>query len=80
LISGSIRFLETDGDVLAFVRQQAGERLLCVFNFTADPVEWTLPDDLGHVESIDLPIDTAGVLQEAVLMLPALGGFLGRIS
>src|SRR5690606_3385773 len=32
LVSGTIRLLEAEGDVLAFIREGGGEKLLCVFN------------------------------------------------
>ena len=52
LLRGSIVFLDTPEEVLAFVRETDGEKLLCVFNFAQEPVEWPLPGDLqtsrGH--------------------------------
>ncbi|TIW65730.1 MAG: DUF3459 domain-containing protein, partial [Mesorhizobium sp.] len=78
LVSGSIRFLDTEGDVLAFVREGEGERLVCIFNFADEQVNWALPGDLGPVEAIDL--GTASVIGEDVLVLPPLGTFLGRIN
>lgn len=84
LIAGSIRFLEAEGDVLAFIRQQEDERLLCVFNFAAEPANWALPAEIGDVEITALAVDVAGVLggvvEESALALPPLGSFVGRIG
>ncbi|PBC02722.1 alpha-glucosidase family protein [Mesorhizobium sp. WSM3860] len=79
LVRGSIRFLEAEGDVLAFVREGGGEQLLCVFNFAGEPADWTLPPDLGHVEAIDLGSISA-FIGEYGLSLPPLSSFLGRTN
>ncbi|RWB07907.1 MAG: alpha-glucosidase [Mesorhizobium sp.] len=76
LVSGSIRFLDAEGDVLAFVREGGGERLLCVFNFAGGPANWPLPGDIGAVAQLDGNAAVVG----AELLLPALGAFLGRFD
>jgi alpha-glucosidase len=80
LVGGSIRFLDAEGDLLAFVREADGERLLCVFNFAGEGAGWILPPEIGDIEMIDLAVDAAGVLESTSLALPALGSFLGKIS
>lgn len=80
LIGGSIRFLDAEGDLLAFVREGGGERLLCVFNFAGEPAGWTLPVEFERIEAIDLAVDAPGSLQEEVIALPPLGCFLARIA
>ena len=77
LVSGSIRFLDAEGDVLAFVRDGGGERLLCAFNFAGDPGSWPLPPDIGAIAKLDGDV---AVIEEAALSLPALGYFLGRLD
>jgi alpha-glucosidase len=76
LVEGSIRFLDTEGEILAFVRQGEGETLLCVFNFADEPADWPLPQDFGPVVAI--VSGDGAVLQEEGLSLPALGSFVGR--
>ncbi|TGV73745.1 DUF3459 domain-containing protein, partial [Mesorhizobium sp. M00.F.Ca.ET.158.01.1.1] len=49
LVGGSIRFLDAEGDMLAFIREGDGERLLCVFNFAGEPATWPLLPDIGTV-------------------------------
>jgi alpha-glucosidase len=84
LIRGSVRFLDAEGDVLAFLREHEDERLLCVFNFAAEPAKWALPAEIRDVEMTALAVDVAGVLggvvEESVLALPPLGSFVGRIG
>ncbi|CAN7643182.1 beta-galactosidase BglA [Mesorhizobium sp. LjRoot246] len=77
LVTGSIRFLDAEGDVLAFVRDGGSEKLLCVFNFAEEPGNWPLPPDIGAVAKLD---GDAAVIEEAELSLPALGYFLGRLD
>ncbi|RWC50999.1 MAG: DUF3459 domain-containing protein [Mesorhizobium sp.] len=76
LVSGSIRFLDAEGDLLAFAREDGGERLLCVFNFAGEPGAWPLPPDIGAIAKLD----GDAVVIEAELSLPALGYFLGRLD
>lgn len=76
LTQGSIRFLDAEGDVLAFIREGGGEKLLCVFNFAEEPARWPLPQGIDVAETIDLGAGAA--LQEKILSLPRLGCFLGR--
>ena len=47
LRTGTIEVLATDCDVLAFIREAAGERLLCIFNFGLGDALWTLPDGVS---------------------------------
>ncbi len=77
LITGSIRFLDAEGDVLAFIREGGGERLLCVFNFAGVPANWPLPRDIGSVAGLG---GDAVVVEDAELSLLALGCFLGRLD
>jgi len=51
LVSGSIRFLDAQGDVLAFLREADGQRLLCLFNFSGEAVEWALPSGVRPLQS-----------------------------
>ncbi|WP_192183717.1 alpha-glucosidase family protein [Mesorhizobium amorphae] len=79
LVTGSIRFLDAEGDVLAFIREGGGETLLCVFNFADEPASWPVPPYLGAVEAIDVGTVAAGALEDHALVLPPLACFLGRM-
>ncbi|RUV82267.1 alpha-glucosidase family protein [Mesorhizobium sp.] len=76
LVRGSIRFLDAEGDVLAFIREGGGEKLLCVFNFADQPANWRLPQDVDVAETIDLGV--GGAFQNGALSLLPLSCFLGR--
>ena len=79
LVAGSIRFLETEGDMLAFVREGGGERLLCAFNFAEGDASWTLPAYLGSIEAIDFA-GYGAALQGGTLHLPGLRAFIGQLG
>ena len=71
---GDISFLDTSEPVLAFTRSFEGQRLLVVFNLSAEAVEWPLPvgidaQVLGGHGLVD------GQLEGALLRLPARGTF-----
>ncbi|MDW6020990.1 alpha-glucosidase family protein [Mesorhizobium sp. BAC0120] len=53
LVNGDIRFLDSDDNVLAFLRPSENERLLCVFNFANEACEWEVPAELGALELIE---------------------------
>ena len=55
LASGSIRFVGKDEDVLAFVREEGGERLLCLFNFGREQKSWKRPARIGDLKALDMP-------------------------
>ncbi|SFT95969.1 alpha-glucosidase family protein [Mesorhizobium sp. YR577] len=79
LASGSIEFLDAEGDVLAFLREAGNEKLLCVFNFAEGPAVWKLPAELGAVTALALPGSQAR-LDAGGVSLPALGTFVGRLD
>jgi alpha-glucosidase len=49
LIKGSMQLLPTHPQVLAFVREHLGSKVLCVFNFSAHATSFDLPKDFGGV-------------------------------
>jgi alpha-glucosidase len=77
LTRGAIHLLGADTQVLAFIREDGNERLLCVFNFGGAEVAWPLPDALGSVEALDGPF---AVKMGRVLSLPPLASFVGRLA
>ena len=79
LARGSIRFLDAQGDVLAFVREQEGEKLLCAFNFGDETADWPLPAGLGAVEAVDFA-GYGAALQGNALSLPPLRAFIGQLD
>jgi alpha-glucosidase len=55
---GDLEFLDTPADVLAFARNSAGERLLCVFNLGDAPVAWA--PDAGEFDRLVAAVGVAG--------------------
>ena len=49
----------THADVLAFVREHQGERVLCAFNLSAQPAELALPAGLALAQQLDSGIGGA---------------------
>ena len=49
LATGSYRPVAAEGDVLAYMREQGGERFVVALNFGAAPAPVTLPDGQGTV-------------------------------
>jgi alpha-glucosidase len=79
LVCGSIRFLEAEGNLLAFIREWQDEKLLCVFNFGDGTADWPMPCDLGPVE----PVDFAGYgasQRQGVISLAGLRAFIGQLG
>jgi alpha-glucosidase len=52
LTTGAMAVLAVHPQVLAFVRQEHEERLLCVFNFSTTPVLWALPEEFTHAQPV----------------------------
>ena len=52
LVMGGITLLDTPEDILAFLREGEGSRVLCVFNLGEGPAHWTAPEALGPLTLI----------------------------
>ena len=74
LRTGTMRFLDAAPGILAFEREQAGDRVLCVFNLSGQPCEWTPPAD-GTDWTV---LEASGVEAADGLpsVLPPAGGYL----
>jgi alpha-glucosidase len=79
LIGGSIRFLDAQGGVLAFLREKDGERLLCLFNFAREDAAWPLPPDFGAVRML-YPAGSQAAVSGGAVSLPPLGAFVAAIG
>jgi alpha-glucosidase len=71
-------FIETNQDLLAFVREKGGEKLLFVFNLTREPQRFTLPARFGSVMPVDMPGFTSK-LAGGVAELDAIDVFCARV-
>jgi alpha-glucosidase len=80
LRNGAIRLVPSVGEVLAFVREEAPERILCVFNFAEEAVEWPLPVAAGEVaRPLDEPALGASWNGTSV-SLPGRSAFLALLA
>ena len=73
LIRGDIELLPEDPQVLAFVRTDGTSRVLCVFNLSAEPGQWTLPEAIGKFDRALGPACEGTRLDAGVLHLPPWG-------
>lgn len=73
---GTIRFLDAPEPVLAFVREHAGETLVCVFNLGGAAVEFQLPAGSFEALAYGLPGEQSGDM----LALPGWGGLVLRAA
>jgi alpha-glucosidase len=78
LIDGDMTFIETNQDLLAFVREKGGEKLLFVFNLTREPQNFVLPKRMGDVMPVDLP-GFVSKLEAGAVKLDALDVFCARV-
>lgn len=79
LRAGTMTFLDSNQDILAFVREGEGERLLLVFNLTREPAEFTLPSDIEVAEQISVPSFEAR-LEEGRILLSGLDAFAAKLT
>ena len=80
LISGSMAMLPQHEQVLAFVREAEGQRVLCVFNFSDRAVTWALPADM--VTTATTLTDgglTGAVLQDGQVVCEPWGGLWAAV-
>ena len=77
LVDGSIRFLDAPAQVLAFVREHDGQRLLVAFNLSPDAITWAPP---AGIALLSVPgVDTAE-LRDGVLQFPPRGAAFASLD
>jgi alpha-glucosidase len=62
---GSLGFLPSTGDILAFERRSSGEAIVCVFNFGTKAAEWKLPRG-ARADAIEATAINAKISNDAV--------------
>ncbi|MBB4006415.1 beta-galactosidase BglA [Allorhizobium taibaishanense] len=75
---GTMSFVEINEDVLAFLREENGEKLLFVFNMRRGPQDVRLPEHMTVKEVLALP-DVRSRFEKGVISLEALDGFCARV-
>ena len=58
LMQGDLHDMRTDGDVLSFHRDAAGETLFCAFNLSHEPATLTLPE--GNWVAVGQDLNSSG--------------------
>jgi alpha-glucosidase len=79
LVDGSMEFVGSNQDLLAFVREKGDEKLLFVFNLTREPAEFQLPVGMVLGAPLSMPGFKA-VASIKTVQLDALDAFCARIS
>jgi len=77
LVKGKIEVLDAPAGVLAFVRQEGGEKLLCVFNMTAEDAVFVLPAGQAP-KSVEAP-GVAIAPVDGKLSLGAFAAYIGQL-
>ena len=75
LAKGSISLLDAPDNVLAFIREHEGERLLCVFNMSETAAEYIIPQGMAPTDA-GCPGVTAAAI-EGELDLEPFGAYIG---
>jgi alpha-glucosidase len=78
LVDGDMTFIDTNQDLLAFVREKHGDKLLFVFNLTREAQDFRLPERLSSCMPIDLPGFAPG-FDGGIVRLAPLDAFCARV-
>lgn len=78
LTKGSVSFLPSDGNVLAFLRQAGDEKVLCVFNFGHTGAGFPVPTGLSVAAAAELGF--ASRVVEGMVTLPAESAFIAKMK
>jgi glycosidase len=80
MIKGSMQLLPKDSQMLAFVREHLGVKVLCVFNFSAETALFDLPQEFAG--AVELPGSglSGGYLQDKCVQLTPWGGLFVSVQ
>lgn len=76
LVKGSLRLLALHPQVLAFVREHEGQRLLCLFNFSAQAAQWALTDEYRQAKAVPGSVFQGASVDPTQVHLQPWGGWL----
>ena len=79
LVDGSIEFVESSENFLAFVRQSGDQRILCLFNIGLTEDDWTLPEGIA-VSGEALFEKRGATINGNVVAVPARGSFVAQLA
>ena len=77
LVKGAVELIDAPESVLAFIRSNDTEKLLCVFNMSEAPVDFVLPSGMAP-QNLDAPGSTSAPANGA-LSLGAFGAYIGQL-
>jgi alpha-glucosidase len=80
LASGRYRPIEAEGDILTFIREQGGERLLVALNFGDGPASAVLPEEYHGTVLLSLRADRPGESLRGRIDLAGNDGVLVRLD
>lgn len=80
LLHGELSLLPVDPQVLAYVREHDGERVLCAFNFSATAAQLTLPAGLSVAEVLADSGLTGAQVDGPALTFAPWGGVYARLA
>ena len=79
LLKGSMQLLPLHAQVLAFERTEGSQRLLCVFNFSAEALNWELPAEYAAAQTrSDSPVPGGQIVAGTVVLQP-WGGLVANL-
>jgi alpha-glucosidase len=79
LLKGSMQLLPLHEQVLAFERAEGAQRLLCVFNFSAEALNWELPPEYATAQALsDSPVPGGQIVTGTVVLQP-WGGLVASL-
>ncbi len=78
LLDGDLTFLDTQADLLAFIREKNGERLLFVFNLTREAQDFPLPTALAQSHPLPMP-GYGPAVEDGSVRLKAFDAFCARV-
>jgi alpha-glucosidase len=78
LIKGGITLLDGPDECVAFLREGAGERLLCAFNLSDGESSLTIPAPLS--DEAPLAAEGAGIADGGTVRLAAMGWLIARLG
>jgi alpha-glucosidase len=80
LVKGSMQLLPKNSQVLAFVREHAGVKLLCVFNFSAEKAIFELSNELSSAVTLAGSGLSGGHLKDNCVQLSPWGGLFASVQ
>ena len=66
--------------MLAFTREEGGEKILCVFNLGKEGARYPLPDGISVVEAGEILSFAGAAFSDGAVALPPRGAWLGRVG